>query len=194
MATHTTRDHLIEVGLQQIRSSGYNATGVKEILDRAGVPKGSFYHYFPSKEAFTEEVLNRYTMSEVQRLQDILGDIKLAPLKRLRKYFEALSTAFGMSAPIGGCLLGQLTLEVADHSPRLQPLPSDAFARWQHGIANVLREAVERGDRSKAIRPDDLAAFLLNGWEGALIRMKAAKSDKPLDNFIHIAFNVLLKK
>src|ERR1700761_7471853 len=132
MATQTTRDHLIEVGLEQIRSSGYNATGVKEILDRAGVPKGSFYHYFPSKEVFTEEVLNRYMMAETQRLQDVLGDIRLAPLKRLRRYFEALTVAFGMSAPIGGCLLGQLTLEIADQSPRLQPLLRDAFAHWQH--------------------------------------------------------------
>jgi TetR/AcrR family transcriptional regulator, transcriptional repressor for nem operon len=194
MATRTTRDHLIEVGLEQIRSSSYNATGVKEILDRAGVPKGSFYHYFPSKEVFTEEVLNRYMIAETQRLQDVLGDIRLAPLKRLRRYFEALTVAFGMSAPIGGCLLGQLTLEIADQSPRLQPLLRDAFAHWQHGIANVLREAVERGDLSRAIRPDDLAAFLLNGWQGALVRMKAEKSDQPLENFIHIAFNILLKK
>jgi len=67
MPIQTTREHLIEVGLERIRRIGYAATGVKEILDLAGVPKGSFYHYFPSKEAFVQEVLQRYSARETQR-------------------------------------------------------------------------------------------------------------------------------
>jgi TetR/AcrR family transcriptional repressor of nem operon len=194
MATPTTRDHLIDVGLQLIHSTGYSASGVKQILDLAGVPKGSFYHYFPSKEAFTQEVLARYGAIQTSRIERFLNNHKLPPLKRLRKYFEDFATFYEQNDLAAGCLLGNLSLEIADHSPALQSVLSIAFDQWQQPIAATLREAVDRGDLPKYTRPDDLAAFLLSGWEGALVRMRADKSNKPLHNFIHYAFNVLLKK
>jgi TetR/AcrR family transcriptional regulator, transcriptional repressor for nem operon len=194
MATKNTREHLIDVGLQLIHSTGYNATGVKEILDHAGVPKGSFYHYFPSKEAFAKEVLLRYATGEAERAERILGDTRLRPLNRLRKYFEELLSVYGQTGPISGCLIGNLSLEVADRSVVLQPALSAVFSHWQQPIADVLRAAMEKGDLARSTKPDELAAFLLNNWEGALVRSKAEKSDQPLELFLHFTFNVLLKK
>jgi TetR/AcrR family transcriptional repressor of nem operon len=194
METPSTREHLLEVGLERLRSTGYTATGVKEILDLAGVPKGSFYHYFPSKEAFASEVFQLYAAGELRRSERILGDRKVAPLKRLRQYFEELISVYGQSAAISGCLVGSMSLEVADHSQKLQMQLKAVYGFWQKGIADVLREAAERGDLPKSTQPDELAEFLLNSYEGALVRMKAEKSDKPLENFLHFAFNVLLKK
>ncbi len=90
--------------------------------------------------------------------------------------------------------MGSLSLAVAAHSPTL-PLPLKAvYGYWQRGIADVLREAVEQGDLPKSTQPDRLAEFLLNSYEGALVRMKAEKSNGPLDNFLHFSFDVLLKK
>jgi len=194
MAKPTTREHLIETGLRQIHALGYNATGVKEILDLAEVPKGSFYHYFPSKESFVEEVLARYTANEAERAQATLGDFKLTPLKRLRKYFESLVEVYGQGGAIPGCLLGNLSLELGGQSTHLQPAFSAAFANWQQPIAATLREAAAQGEIPKSLKPDETAAFLLNSWEGALLRMKADKSDKPLHTFLDFVFNSLLKK
>jgi TetR/AcrR family transcriptional regulator, transcriptional repressor for nem operon len=194
MAEQTTREHLIEVGLQRIHKVGYGATGVKELLDLAGVPKGSFYHYFPSKEAFAREILQRYATRESQRWETILGDDKLPPLERLRKYFDELVLVYGQKGPISGCLLGNLSLEVADQSPSIQSLLSDSFGFWDKAIAATLRLAVERGDLPQSTKVDELASFLLNSWEGALVRSKAEKSDQPLDTFLYYAFNVLLQK
>ena len=194
MSTPSTREHLLEVGLERIHSTGYTATGVKEVLDLANVPKGSFYHYFPSKEAFAGEVFQRYADGEMRRAERILGDRKTAPLKRLRRYFEELISVYGQSGEISGCLVGNLSLEVADHSSELQRQLQAVFGGWQKGIADVLREAIERGDLVRSTKPDELAGFLLNSYEGALVRMKADKSDRPLQNFLHFAFNVLLKK
>jgi TetR/AcrR family transcriptional repressor of nem operon len=194
MSTPSTREHLLEVGLKSIHSTGYTATGVKEVLDLANVPKGSFYHYFASKEAFAGEVFERYADGERRRAERILGDRKAAPLKRLRRYFEELTSIYGQSGSTYGCLLGNLSLEVAAHSPKLQAQFQAAFGGWQKGIADVLQEAVERGDLGRSTKPDELAGFLLNSYEGALVRMKAEKSDKSLENFLHFAFDVLLKK
>src|SRR5580698_9381227 len=167
MNVSSTREHLLEVGLERLRSTGYTATGVKEVLDQANVPKGSFYHYFPSKEAFAGEVFQKYVEGEVRRMERILGDRKVAPLRRLRRYFEELVAVYGQKAAVSGCLVGSLSLEVADHSPKLQAQLQAVYGSWQKSIEEVLREAVERGDLAKSTRTDQLAGFLLNSYEGA---------------------------
>src|SRR5258708_11258255 len=98
MEGRNSRDHLLQVGLRRIHSVGYAATGVKEILDEAEVPKGSFYHYFASKEAFAKEVLALYVRGENERAEKILRDGKGTPLKRLRRDFAELFSLFGSTA------------------------------------------------------------------------------------------------
>ena len=193
MSVPNTRDHLLQTGLRRIRSMGYASTGVKELLDEAKVPKGSFYHYFPSKETFAEEVLKLYAQGEVERCEKILGGNKTAPLKRLRRYFDEIIRIYGPSAPVSGCMLGNLSLEMADHSATIRSLLHLSFATWQTAIADVLREAIERGEIAKKHRPEDLASFLLSSYEGALLRSKADRSNKPIEVFLHFTFNVLLK-
>jgi TetR/AcrR family transcriptional repressor of nem operon len=193
MEAQKTRDHLLQVGLQRIFANGYAATGVKEILDEADVPKGSFYHYFPSKEAFAKEVLELYVRGVNELAEKILRNGKAAPLKRLRRFYEELIAVYGPTADISGCMAGNLSLEMADHSDSIQSLLRLTFSDWQTGIAGILQEAIDRGDLAKSNKPQELAAFLVNSYEGALLRSKADRSGKPLENFLHFAFNVLLK-
>ncbi len=190
----STREHLLTVGLRQVRLNGYTATGVKEILQLAGVPKGSFYHHFSSKEAFASELLQRYADAEIERIHRILDDTTVAPLERLRVYFGELATMNGFGAEVSGCLMGSLSLEMSGQSEALQSQLHSLFEFWQEAIARVLREAVQRNDLSKTTQTDELAEFLLNGYEGALVRMKADQSNRPLGNFLRLAFDVVLRK
>ena len=191
-ATPSTRDHLIEVGLELMRKHGYGATGVQEILDVAGVPKGSFYHHFASKEEFTVAVLDRYFTREGEHCAAVLGNTRQAPLRRLRRYFEDLIKMAGQSAAIQGCLMGSLSLEVAGTSAMLQGCLSSSFTLWQAGIASVLQEAVEQGNLPKTTKPAALAGFVLNSWEGALLRSQADRSDAPLKDYVHYMFEEFL--
>ena len=191
--TPSTRDHLLQVGLRRIHSLGYAATGVKEILDDADVPKGSFYHHFASKEAFAKEVLALYVRGENERAAKLLGEGRAAPLRRLRRYFEQIIAIYGPTATISGCLIGNLSLEMADHSDSIQSLLHQSFATWQSAVAGVLQEAIDRGDLARSAKPQELAGYLLNSYEGALLRSKADRSAKPLEVFLHFTFNVLLK-
>jgi TetR/AcrR family transcriptional repressor of nem operon len=193
-ASTSTRDHLIEVGLELMRKRGYGATGLQEILQAAGVPKGSFYHHFGSKEEFTAAVIERYFTLAAAHGQMVLGNTRQAPLKRLRGYFEELIKMAGQTAPIPGCLLGSLSLEVADVSPLLQSCLSFSFTQWQAAVAAVLREAVKKGELPKSTKPDELAGFVLNSWEGALLRSQADKKDAPLKDFLRFVFEDLLAK
>jgi TetR/AcrR family transcriptional repressor of nem operon len=190
----STRNRLIDAGLEGMRRHGYGATGLQEILQAAGAPKGSFYHHFGSKEGFTVAVIERYAAIAEKHCQEVLGNTRQAPLNRLRRYFEDLIRAAGPSAPIAGCLIGSLSLEVAGASPLLQGCLSTSFAGWQAAIANVLLEAVERGDLPESTRPESLANFILNSWEGALLRSQAENSDAALKDFLNYVFGALLTK
>jgi TetR/AcrR family transcriptional repressor of nem operon len=190
----STREHLIDVGLELMRRHGCGATGLQEILQSAGVPKGSFYHHFHSKEEFTVALIERYVTLAAEHCREVLGNTRQAPLKRLRRYFEDLIRMAGQSAAIQGCLIGSLSLEVAGSSPLLQGRLSSSFALWQASIAAVLQEAVEKGNLPKSIRPEALAGFVLNSWEGALLRSQADKSDAPLKDFLRYMFEELLTK
>jgi TetR/AcrR family transcriptional repressor of nem operon len=193
MANHGTREELIEVGLKQIHSAGYTATGINQILELADVPKGSFYHHFASKDAFAKEVLEHYNSGEEQRWKSFLEDTKVSPLKRLRRYFKEMIAIYGRRGRSAGCLLGNMTLEIAEHNPKLRGVLRKSFDCWQNAMAKTIREAIEQQELPKTANANELAALLVNNWEGAQVRAKAEQSDKPLELFLDVAFNVLLK-
>jgi TetR/AcrR family transcriptional repressor of nem operon len=194
MSKPTTKENLIEAGLRLIHSTGYTATGINQVLEAADVPKGSFYHHFSTKDAFVLDVIRRYAAGEQERWEKFLDDPKLSPLKKLRRYFKDLIVTFGRrGGPIAGCLLGNLSLEVAGQNAEIRDLLRSAFDAWQNAIAKTIREAIEKKELPRTTKADDLAALLVNGWEGAQVRAKAEQSDQPLELFVANAFDVLLK-
>ncbi|MEI9978293.1 MAG: TetR family transcriptional regulator C-terminal domain-containing protein [Edaphobacter sp.] len=95
--------------------------------------------------------------------------------------------------PIAGCLLGNMSLEVAHRNSEIRKLLLQAFDAWQNALAKTIREAIEKNELPKTAKPDDIAALLVNGWEGAQVRAKALQNDKPLNLFFDNSFNVLLR-
>src|ERR1700722_3911564 len=188
----STRDQLIEVGVDLMRRNGYGATGLHEILSAAGAAKGSFYHYFGSKEEFAVAVLERYAKFATEHRRAIFENTRQTPLKRLRRHFEELIAMAGISAPVQGCLLGSLSLEIAGTSPVLQKCIDSGFTEWQASVSGLLREAMEKGELVKSADADSLAGFVLNSWEGALLRSQASRSDVPLKEFLYYVFEKLL--
>jgi TetR/AcrR family transcriptional repressor of nem operon len=89
-------------------------------------------------------------------------------------------------------MMGRFTLEIAADSPQLRKRISASFAHWQRVIAEVLQQAVVQGDLAANGNPESLAGFLLNSWEGALLRSQAEESDAPLETFMGYVFNELL--
>lgn len=194
MNMHTTKENLITVGLDLIRSAGYTATGINQVLEAAKVPKGSFYHHFATKDEFVLEVIQRYAAGEQERWERLLDDSNLSPLKKLRRYFKDLIATYGRrGGPIAGCLLGNLSLEVAGQNDEIRKLLAKAFDTWQAAFARTIREAIDKQEVPKTVKADDVAALLVNNWEGAQTRAKTEQNDKPLELFVDNVFNVLLK-
>lgn len=185
---------MLQVGVGLVRTAGYLATGVNQVLEVAKVPKGSFYHHFSTKEEFILEVIKRYAAREQERWERFLCRSKLRPMKKLRRYFKDLIATYGVSGgPIADCLLGNMSLEAASHNPEIRKALVQAFEAWEGAIAKTIREAIEKEELRTHEAPEHLAALLVNGWEGAQVRAKSLQNNVPLNLFFDNAFNVLLK-
>jgi TetR/AcrR family transcriptional regulator, transcriptional repressor for nem operon len=188
----TTRDRLLDVGLGLMHRNGYNATGLTDILKVADVPKGSFYHHFGSKEDFAAAALEKYVMREREHAAAVLNDTATPPLKRLRRYFTDLVNTYGQKGAIPGCMMGRFSLEIAAESSSLRKRISASFNHWQQTIATVIRQAVAQKELAADTDAESLAGFMLNSWEGALLRSQAERSNAPLETFMHCVFDQLL--
>ena len=188
MAQSSVRGKIIEAGLEVMYAQGFNGCSVQDITEAAGVPKGSFYNHFKSKEALAVEVLGAYRgFGDL----DLLLDRTRTPIERLRSYFENASQPFKSTGFNRGCLMGNLGAELADSSESVRKALALRFDNWHHAIAELLREGQSTGDVNMAVDADRLARFLVSAWEGALIQMKLAKSSQPIDDFLELAFVLL---
>jgi TetR/AcrR family transcriptional regulator, transcriptional repressor for nem operon len=190
MPRHNVREQIVEAGLKTLLAKGFNACGVRDITDAAGVPTGSFYNHFASKEALGAEIVERYARDNSRR--EALRDKTLAPLERLRRHFAGLNQMYADLGYGRGCLLGNFSAELADHSPLIRERLAALSASWTKDIENAVRDAQTDGSVSAKSNPADLAAFLLDAYEGALLRVRVEKSGAPLDRFIEVAFARLL--
>jgi TetR/AcrR family transcriptional regulator, transcriptional repressor for nem operon len=194
MGKETTRDTLLEVGRQIFVERGFNNTGIDAILTAAGVPKGSFYYYFPSKEAFALEVLNRFAAGHEADLDRILKDRSVPPLERMRCLMEATAKRLEPQQCRNGCLVGNFCQELADQNEAFRERLDEILRGWGGCYAACLKEAQAAGDLSADLDPNELADFLLNSWQGAVLRAKTSRSTAPLQTFLNLIFGFVLKK
>lgn len=187
-----TREALLGAGIDLFLTGGYEFAGTNAILERADAPRGSFYHHFEDKKSFALAAAQHYYEQHLPLLDRHLTDEALAPVERLRQYFLALIQHFGAGGWTGGCLLGMLGQELAGRDDEARRALLALFGRWRHRIADCLREAQLRGELEREADCDEIAGFLLDAWEGALISMKTLRSSAPLDRFVHVAFDRLL--
>jgi len=187
MARGRNREALVEEGLRLLLDGGFQATGVQEITSACGVPKGSFYNYFESKTEFGVEVLRAYAERSREQLHRALAGPG-RPIARLRALYEGWIEGMGECGFKGGCLVGNLTQEMADRDETFRTELETMHRAAQEAVAAVLREAREAGEIPADEDPDRLAAFLVNSWQGALLRMKATGSAGPLREFVHQVF------
>jgi len=193
MGKTTTRDLLLEAGQRTFWEKGYSNAGIEAILNTTGVPKGSFYHYFGSKQDFGLEVLDRFDHDYRARLDSILGDETRSPLERLRHYFETVCERLESRQCREGCLIGNLGQEMADHSEAFRSRLEKIFAGWVDRYAECLAECQRRGEMENTLDARELAEFWLNSWQGALLRAKTMRSSAPLKTFLNVMFGCVAR-
>lgn len=190
MPKPNVREELLAAGLETLHNRGFNATSVQDITEAAGVPKGSFYNHFASKEELGSAVVAAYAEKSAVRRQG-LSDRAVAPLARLRRYFEAnVAGVRGAGGP--GCLLGNFGAELSNQSPAIRGQVGMALSDWRRSLAQVIEEAQRAGELPDASDPSLLAAFVIDAWEGAVMRSKVEQSRAPLEEFLTVVFSKIL--
>ena len=186
-----TRDRLIAEGLKSLVLHGFEGVGLNAILHAAGVPKGSFYYYFKSKEDFARAVLDVYERHADEQQDAIFKDTSRSPMQRLRDYFDEIGRGHLAEAPLGGCLFGVLSQTAATRSPEFKARLAQVFSTWEAELAELLEEAKSVGEVDSGLDTKEAAAFLIESYEGMLVRLKVDSNRNALRRFQRMALEPL---
>lgn len=178
------KEEIIAIAANLIHEYGYHNIGIKKILDEADIPKGSFYHYFKSKEDLALCVIEFHIQNTKiwfsQLDQNIDG---------LRAFFNLFFQKLDEMEYKKGCPIGNLILELADYKESFR----EKLLEWDNFLSHEICNILKKNDLQNKIEPQKMASFIITNFEGAIMKAKLEKSREPIDAFNYYIFEVLLK-
>ena len=188
----TTKERLIAAGAELFCIHSYQGTGINEILKACGVPKGSFYNHFASKEDFALAVVEFHRASTEAFLAENLNNEALGPLERIAAYIDAFNQDVVSSEFAVGCPLGTMAQEMASLSEPLRGALNAVFQIQVDALAECVRLGQKQGNVRPELDPATTAMFIMSSLEGSQILAKTYHSDEPLRGARHVMIDVLL--
>jgi TetR/AcrR family transcriptional repressor of nem operon len=185
---------LLEEGFKVLLSRGYNGASVRDIVRAAAVPQGSFTNHFSSKEAFAQEVLDRYFSLVSSKIEKTLRNDSLLPLKRLRAWLDAQIEFLKQSNFRGGCLIGNFTIDTSGENRSIRPRLVEIIQNIERSLVYCLKAAVDAGALPKSTNVREVAGFIYSSWQGAILQAKVEQRVGPLQRFKKILFGQLLRR
>jgi len=192
MARPSLREKIIESGVRTLHERGFAGAGVREITGDAGVPQGCFTNHFRSKEAFAVTILDRYHERTQAIMDETLRDESRPAAERLHAYFDAITEWLETAGWRYGCLVGNMSLEVPEHSELLRTHLVEICGALTSSFAEAIRAGQKAGEIRSDLDADDLAVFILASWEGAMMRMKVDRSPRPIEQFRRVLFATIV--
>ncbi|WP_276755096.1 TetR/AcrR family transcriptional regulator [Pseudoalteromonas marina] len=187
-----TKALLIRTGLETLTEFGFSATGLDTILKKASVPKGSFYHYFKSKEAYGIALVDAYDSYFIAKLNHYLDQQNIPPLERIVNFTQSAIKGMSKYDYKRGCLVGNLNQELNHLSDEFKNRLLQSYTAWQEQIENCLNQAKQQGTISKTVNTQLMSEYFWIGWEGAVMRAKLTKSSTPLTLYTEMFLRALL--
>ncbi len=186
-------ERLLSAGLALFLQQGYNATGIQQLTDHAGVPKGSFYNHFASKEAFAAAIVARYAQNMQRSWERMMVSAPPEPMLAIRHVFSHMLSYHERSSCSAGCLIGNFAAEIALSSEPCRQNLMAAQLAWRERLAGLVTAAQASGDIRRDIDATALSALTWAAWEGGLLRMKVERSVQPLRDSVHLIFDQLFR-
>lgn len=191
---HETRAALIRSGVEMMTTYGYISCNIESILQKVGVPKGSFYYYFKSKEDFGRAIIASYDSYFTYKLDKHLTNVSIvSPLSRIHAFYEDAKQGMEKYSFNRGCLIGELIQEESLLPDGYNKILEQIINSWQSKIAQCLLLAQQMGEIAADMNCQELAEFFWIGWEGAVTRSKLIKKSDPLDIFIQLFLKKIIK-
>ena len=176
-----TRERILEAACEVIAKKSFAGAGLNEILALANVPKGSFYHYFKSKEDMGAAVVDRAVAECTAETAPIVEDRRLTGFARLRAIFDAYRESCREHGLMEGCLISKLALEASDLGEVVHAAVRHAYGQWTGLLARLIREGQADGSITATQTPEPLAGILVSLWEGTVIRARVERNLAPID-------------
>ena len=170
---------------------GFSGVGLNEILAEAKVPKGSFYYYFPSKEAFGEAMLTAYFEDYLANLDEILCQPGLTMAQRLIAYFQYWQEAQSFSDCQGKCLAVKLGAEVADLSEAMRAVLKEGMSKITRRLKHAIEVGVTEGSLSIKQEAGSVAQSLYQTWLGASVVAKVVRNIQPFESALMATRQIL---
>jgi TetR/AcrR family transcriptional regulator, transcriptional repressor for nem operon len=189
---HNIED-ILEKGEEIFRKKGFNKTGVEEIIQSCGIPKGSFYNFFKSKEEFGVKTLDHYTEKQYKTVKELLSDSDISPTERLMNFYLGMIEFNENENFSYGCLLGNMAQEMAGLSERISAEVDRDLRRITSVIASCINEGQNKNEMRNDFTAEELAQYLQNGFYGALLRAKAEKNKESFQLFMRTSFEFIKK-
>jgi len=193
MARVSNREKILTEGLRVVHERGFGGASVRDIVQAAGVPQGSFTNHFASKEAFGLEILELYFAHGRALMRETLRNDALPPLQRLRTYIDTNKDRLNQDNMRNGCLFGNFSAEAGDHSEAIRRRIAEIFAEVQQSMEYCLKAAVEAGELPADFDCEEVAWFLLASLQGAILLSKAQRSAAPVERLRQILFSSILR-
>jgi TetR/AcrR family transcriptional repressor of nem operon len=184
---------LIFAGIALLTQKGFGATGLDEITKNAGLPKGSFYAYFDSKEIFGLALIDAYANFFDKMLDRLYLNEARSPLERINDFISEASFNVARHDFKRGCLVGNLGQEICALPDVFRQRLIDVLYKWQKKTETCLLAAQTRGEIPPEVNCSAKAQLFWIGWEGAVLRAKLERRANPLDAF-RLDFEAGLKK
>jgi TetR/AcrR family transcriptional repressor of nem operon len=193
MPKASNREKILTEGLRVVHERGFGGASVRDIVEAAGVPQGSFTNHFASKEAFGLEIIELYFARSCEVIGETLRNDSLPPLERLGAYIDAAKARLSKDDMRNGCLFGNFTAEASDHSEVIRRRLVEIFAEVQESVAYCLRAAVQAGELPPDFDCNAVAGFVVSSMQGANLVAKAQRSTIPVERFKKILFSMVLR-
>jgi TetR/AcrR family transcriptional repressor of nem operon len=189
----SNREKILTEGLRVVHEHGFGGASVRDIVQAAGVPQGSFTNHFVSKEAFGLEVIDLYFEKTRETLAATLLNDALPPLQRISLYIDTLIGKLSKNGMRTGCLLGNFTAEATETSPVIRDRLVAVFGEIRDAVAYSLRAAVAAGELRPGFECDDVAGFIVSSMQGANLLSKAERTAEPIERFKRVLFSQVLR-
>jgi TetR/AcrR family transcriptional repressor of nem operon len=183
----TNRDRLLANGLRVVHQQGLAGASVRDIVEAAGVPQGSFSNHFASKEAFGVEILDLYFGAETLNNED------LKPLKRLEAYIDANRAFLEQWGVENGCLYGTYAAEITGHDEPIRRRLVEIFNTLEDSLAACLKAAVKAGELPRDFKCNEVGDFILSSLQGAILLSKGRRDTSPITKFKRVLFASILR-
>ncbi len=187
---HDRNDILIK-GISLIRERGYANTGIQDILKACDIPKGSFYNFFVSKEAFALEAMELYSKLIIQFLEEVDNNEGLTAEDKIRTFFLKANSLYKSGQSDKNCLLLALATEVTKEDNVFSEPISTNFSTYKDYLVKWITQAQADNKIKNKFNAKELANIIYDGYHGAILRMKYQLNTKALDDFMDYTLRIL---